>query len=184
MERIVGSQAHLSDLINGAIEALVAAQYELPALSTLRRLAGGVHAQATHVWFMAVSARLDEAIRKRLDDLLTVPEDAQESSFATLRKPTKRISRDHLDALLQQLKSLTRLSLPQDLLADVPPARINTWAEEARRGPTVRSIRKRMPSPISYSRTPSSHKRSSTRLGSFSSSSERAIHSHSAMPNI
>ena len=37
IERIVGGRAHLSDLINGAIEALIAAHYELPALSTLRR---------------------------------------------------------------------------------------------------------------------------------------------------
>jgi uncharacterized protein DUF4158 len=49
IERIVGGRAHLSDLINGAIEALIAAHYELPALSTLRRLASGVHAQATAV---------------------------------------------------------------------------------------------------------------------------------------
>lgn len=47
MERIVGGRTQVSDLINGAIEVLVTANYELPALSTLRWLAGRVHKRAT-----------------------------------------------------------------------------------------------------------------------------------------
>jgi hypothetical protein len=133
IERIVGGRAHLSDLINGAIEALIAAHYELPALSTLRRLASGVQSQATQDWFTAVSGRLDDNLQRRLDYLLTVPRDAHESEFATLCKPTKRVSRNHLDELLKQLQSLGQISLPNDLLADVPPARIDAWADEARR---------------------------------------------------
>jgi hypothetical protein len=133
IERIVAGRAHLSDLINGAIEALIAAHYELPALSTLRRLAAGVHAQATQDWFTAVSGRLNDNLQQRRDCLLTVPKDAQESEFATLCKPTRRVSRSHLDELLKQLQSLSQISLPNHLLADVRPARIDAWADEARR---------------------------------------------------
>jgi len=133
MERIVSGRAHFSDLINGAIDALVAENYELPALSTLRRLAGRVHAHATNAWFMAVSGRLTNGTRKRLEALLAVPENAAESAFATLCKPTKRASRDHLDTLLEQLGWLTRLTLPEGLLVDIPPGKIDAWAEEARR---------------------------------------------------
>ena len=92
-----------------------------------------VHAQATQDCLAAVDGRLDADLQQRLDGLLTVPKDAQESEFATLCKPTKRVSGSHLDDLLKQLQSLVQLSLPQDLLADVPPARIDAWAEEARR---------------------------------------------------
>jgi len=144
IERIVAGRAHLSDLINGAIEALIAARYELPALSTLRRLAGGVHAQATQDCFAAVDRRLDTDLQQRLDGLLTVPKDAQESEFAALCKATKRVSRSHLEELLKQLQSLGKLSLPQDLLADVPPAKIDAWAEEARR-PTATELREYTP---------------------------------------
>ena len=133
IERIVAGRAHLSDLVNGAIEALIAARYELPALSTLRRLAGGVHARATLDCFAAVDRRLDADIQQRLDGLLIVSKDAQASEFAALCKPTKRVSRSHLDELLKQLQSLGQLSLPPDLLDDVPPAKIDAWAEEARR---------------------------------------------------
>lgn len=61
------------------------------------------------------------------------PCDGQASEFAALCKPTKRVSRSHLDELLKQLQSLGQLSLPHDLLDDVPPAKIDAWAEESRR---------------------------------------------------
>lgn len=72
IDRIVAGRADLSDLINGAIEALIAAHYELPALSTLRRLADGVHARATLDCFAAVDRRLDVDLQQRLDGLLIV----------------------------------------------------------------------------------------------------------------
>ena len=129
----IAKRTGLAGLTLATYPKRTAAHYELPALSTLRRLAGGVHAQATQDCLAAVDGRLDADLQQRLDGLLTVPKDAQESEFATLCKPTKRVSGSHLDDLLKQLQSLVQLSLPQDLLADVPPARIDAWAEEARR---------------------------------------------------
>lgn len=133
MERIVGGRTHLSDLINGAIEALVAAHYELPALSTLRRLAGTVNARATEAWLVTVTRRMSAATRARLEALLVVPEGATESAFSKLCRSTKRASRDHLDELLEQLGWLHELALPVQILADLPAPRIEAWAEEARR---------------------------------------------------
>ena len=68
MERIVAGRTHLSDLINGAIEALVAASYELPTLSTLRRLAGNVHARVTDAWLALIGTRLSPVTRRQLGD--------------------------------------------------------------------------------------------------------------------
>jgi len=133
MQRIVGGRAHLSDLINGAIEALIGARFELPALSTLRRLAGHVHANATNAWLTKVNERLTELMRAGLEKLLAVPEGATESPFAQLCRPTKRASRDHLDEAIEQLNRVFELALPQDILAGVPVTRVEAWAEEARR---------------------------------------------------
>jgi TnpA family transposase len=133
MERIVAGRTHLSDLINGAIDALVAENVELPALTTLRRLAGNVHALAEAAWLDALNARLSPAILSRLDALLVVPEGATESAFSKLCKSTKRVSRDHLDELLEQLAWLNEIAMPDGVLVDTPPARIDAWAEEARR---------------------------------------------------
>ena len=133
MQRIVGGRAHFSDLLNGAIETLIGAHYELPALSTLRRLAGHVHATATNAWLTQVDERLTDSMRTGLEKLLAVPEGATESAFAQLCRPTKRASRDHLDEAIEQLNWLIELALPQDILAGVPVTRIEAWAEEARR---------------------------------------------------
>ncbi len=133
MQRIVGGRAHFSDLINGAIEALIGAHYELPALSTVRRLAGHVHAAATKAWLTQVDERLTDSMRAGLEKLLVVPEGATESAFAQLCRSVKRASRDHLDEAIEQLNWLIELALPQDVLTGVPVTRIEAWAEEARR---------------------------------------------------
>src|ERR1039457_221566 len=133
MQRIGGGRAPFSDLINGAIETLICAHYELPALSTLRRLAGHVHANATNAWLTRVDERLTDSMRAGLENLLAVPEGATESAFAQLCRPAKRASRDHLDEAIEQLNWLFELALPQDALTGVPVTRIEAWAEEARR---------------------------------------------------
>ena len=97
MERIVAGRAHLSDLINGAIEALIAEHFALPALSALRRLAGGVHARATSAWLTGITARMPESAGERLDALLLVASGETESAFAKLCRPAKRASRGALD---------------------------------------------------------------------------------------
>ena len=127
------ARTHLSDLINGAIEALVAASYELPALSTLRRLAGNVHARVTDAWLALIGARLSPVTRRQLEALLSVADEATGSAFSKLCKSTQRASRNHLDDLLGQLGWLNELALPAGVLADIPVTRIDAWAEEARR---------------------------------------------------
>jgi hypothetical protein len=133
MQRLAGGRAHFSDLINGAIEALIAARFELPALSTLRRLAGHVHANTMNAWLVKVSERLTDPMRAGLEKLLVVPEGATKSAFAELCRPAKRPSRDHLDEAIEQVNRVINVALPKDVLAEVPVSRIEAWAEEARR---------------------------------------------------
>ena len=127
------TRAHLSDLINGAIEALIADHFALPALSALRRLAGAVHARATSLWLTGITARMPESASEQLDALLLVASGETESAFAKLFRPTRRASKDHLDQRLEHVGWLNTLSLPERMLADLPPNRIDAWAEEARR---------------------------------------------------
>ena len=50
-----------------------------------------------------------------------------------LCRPPKRASRDGLNEVLEQLKWLNTLALPENLLAVLPPNRIEAWVKEARR---------------------------------------------------
>jgi hypothetical protein len=93
MQRIVRGRAHFSDLINGAIEALIGAHYELPALSTPRRLAGHMHATATNARLTRVDERLTYSMRAGLEKLLAVPEGAAESAFSHLPSCQTRVAR-------------------------------------------------------------------------------------------
>ena len=47
MEKTTATRSNLTDLINATIEALIQSRIELPALSTLRRMAGSRQEQAT-----------------------------------------------------------------------------------------------------------------------------------------
>ncbi|MEO7205524.1 MAG: hypothetical protein ABI145_01770 [Steroidobacteraceae bacterium] len=75
---------------------------------------------------------MPESAGQRLEDLLTVPPEATESAFAKLCRPPKRASRNSLVEVLEHLGWLDTLALPEGLLVDLPPNRIDAWAEEAR----------------------------------------------------
>lgn len=85
-ERIVGGRAHLHDLINGAIEALVAGNFALPASSALRRLAGRMHTRvqaccvdpADHLKAILDDQFLDPVWRR-----LRVPNEARQDEVGT-----------------------------------------------------------------------------------------------------
>ena len=54
MEELARVRTSPADLTNAAIECLVSARIELPALSTLRRLAGNVNEQVQNEQFARV----------------------------------------------------------------------------------------------------------------------------------
>ena len=59
-----------ADLINVAIEELVKESYELPAFSTLDRLAGNIRSITNHRLFQQVASKLTLAEQTFLDELL------------------------------------------------------------------------------------------------------------------
>jgi TnpA family transposase len=133
MEQIAASRTQPADLINGAIEVLIREHFELPALSTLRRMAGIVQQRTNDGLFDVVANHLTAAHRDTLDVLLEVPKDAKESPFAKLCRPPGRATAKNLKALAGYLDWLENLAIPQVALADIMPVKIGQWADEARR---------------------------------------------------
>ena len=60
MEQFASARTHPADLINGAIETLVREHFELPALSTLRRIAGTVQQRIHDQLFEQVAKSLTQ----------------------------------------------------------------------------------------------------------------------------
>lgn len=133
MEQLASARTQPADLINGAIETLVRECFELPALSTLRRVASTIQQRTNDGLFDTVTRPLTSTQRAALDDLLDVPKDEKESPFAKLCRPPGRATAKNLKALAEQLDWLETLAPPQAALADITPVKIEHWADEARR---------------------------------------------------
>ena len=97
------------DLVNAIIDELLRCRYELPAYSTLATVADDVASAGETQLIARIEARLTEAHRTRLDRLLTTELDRRRSAFDRLKRSPKRPSRDHLDALIEQLTWLDSL---------------------------------------------------------------------------
>ncbi len=121
------------DLINAAIEVLIRQRFELPALSTLRRIAGNIMQTESDRVFATVASRLSVADAKRLDRLLEVPAGANDSTFADLCRSPGRPTRKNLRSLIDHVSWLATFLDPEPLLKDVSPVKIIQWAEEAKR---------------------------------------------------
>lgn len=92
---------HSADLINVAIEALIKERYELPAFSTLDRLAGNIRSIINIRLFHRVSDGLTPTEQAYLDELLSPGAVDSQATLNLLKSPAKSASLSHL----QQLQS-------------------------------------------------------------------------------
>lgn len=91
-----------ADLVNVAIEELVKERFELPAFSTLDRLARGVRHATNARLFSRVDGDLSEAGRSKLDALLAADAGGR-SDLNVLKAPPPSASRKNLMELQQSL---------------------------------------------------------------------------------
>ncbi len=124
----------VADLINVAIEVLIKENYELPAYSTLERLAGNVRATGHNEIFQAVDSRLTVELRASLRELLTPARGRGDKTTAwtRLKELPKRATLGHLRDLETHLDWLLSLGEVEKPLTGVSPAKIKDFAAEAR----------------------------------------------------
>ncbi|MGH2722397.1 MAG: DUF4158 domain-containing protein, partial [Actinomycetota bacterium] len=121
-----------ADLINVALEELILQRMELPAFSTLDRLARGMRAAVNGRLFRAVEAGLSGADRQRLDALLETDPATRRSPLDRLKALPRAPSLSHLRELLGQLGWLLSLGDVGGLLAGIPNAKVKHFAAQAR----------------------------------------------------
>ncbi len=133
MTTLASTCSNPADLVNGAIDAILRQRFELPALSTLRRMAGHFLQQNSDYLFEKVSLQLSPAEAHQLDQLLDVAEGANESLFtATCRSPG-RPTRKNLRTLIDRVHRFDDIPDPKPLLTSVPENKIAQWADEVKR---------------------------------------------------
>jgi hypothetical protein len=133
MTTIAEARIDPADLINAAIDALVRGRFELPTLDALRRLAATVHSKTNTAQWHRISTQVSERQRSALDALLVVDLNTQHSPFAELCRAPGRASRKNLNALIDRYQWLQTSPDPTAAFTSVADAKVQQWANEARR---------------------------------------------------
>ena len=137
LARRVISEAALSkdnpaDLINVALEQLVAQRFELPGYSTLDELATTVRREVNDGIYAAVQARISESDRMVLTGLLRVDPVTRRSLFDELKRTAAAATVSRFREHLAHLTWLDGLGVTDEWVAAVPPAKVSHFAAVAR----------------------------------------------------
>lgn len=126
-----------ADLINVAIEELVRLRFELPGFTTLDRLVAHVRSQVNLSLFAQVTARLTSQERADLQALLDTKLAPRRTPFQAIKDPPPSATLKHLKEWqtklnwLLSLVSLGDVDRLDQLLTDLPPAKLKHFAAEA-----------------------------------------------------
>ncbi|ETT84591.1 MULTISPECIES: Tn3 family transposase [Bacillus] len=122
-----------ADLINVAIAELIKERCELPAFSTLDRLARRVRTVVNYRFFNTILNRLSTEERGKLDQLLNTSMQLQKSDYNYLKDLPKSPSISHMKDLQSRLSWLTTfIPIIDQLLEGVPNSKIKHFAAEAK----------------------------------------------------
>ena len=119
IEAAVGVMDHPTDLINVAVETLVKEGYELPAFSTLERLAKHLRAINHTELYRQVSSQLNQEERDYLDGLIARPDTEVKALLNRLKAAPKSEKLTHLVQLQQTFDELMSFGDAERLLKDV-----------------------------------------------------------------
>ena len=119
MRKTAQARTDPADIINSAIDALIRHGFELPALDTLRRLAGTAHRKVNAAQWSEVCDCLPFEQRVALETLLVVDPKTQKSPFANLCAAPGRASRRNLNALIDRYQWLQQLPDPTTALQSI-----------------------------------------------------------------
>ena len=133
----------LADIINGMIEALVHQRFELPAFSTLERIAFTARRFVNQRYQQTIADRLGKAGRARLDALFLRPLDASQSLWDRGKREPKSPTVKHMQEFLAHLQWLRTWDVPSSVFAELPAVKLQQFAAEARALPAYEMRRLR-----------------------------------------
>ncbi len=122
----------LPDIINMAIEELIRQRYELPAFSTLLKIARTTRNALNRDYQTRVYDSLDMVSRQRLLSILNRPEAECRSLWDQVKREPKRSTVHQMKDFLDHLHWLRQQNVPLDAFAGIPEAKIRHFAAEAR----------------------------------------------------
>ena len=122
----------LPDLINMAIEELIRQRFELPAFSTLLRIARTTRNTVNRRYQLRVCELLDVDARQRLLAILSRPAGEPRSLWDQVKREPKRSTVPQFKDFLDHLHWLQQQNVAASAFAEIPEAKIRQFAAEAR----------------------------------------------------
>ena len=98
------------DIVNVMLEELVHHRFELPAFSTLERLAIAAREQVHDAHYRQIADALTPAMRTLIDDLLLTPPGSHHSGWHALKREPKRPTNKEVRRYLQHIQRLRTLA--------------------------------------------------------------------------
>lgn len=131
VRRCAQTMSDPADLISAAVEALVKANVELPAFSTLDRLVGNLRQEVHETLYQRITGALSHEQRQTLDALLDVPEGERLNGFSRLKQSPGPPTLKHLRAWTERLAKLDGILDPRPFLNEIPHTKVRQFAAEA-----------------------------------------------------
>jgi len=120
------------DLINVAIEQLIYNRCELPAYSSLNRIAVNIRAAVNQALYTSISSRLSSQDMTVLDQLPQLRDEASQTDFIVLKSVPGKPLLTEMRRLENRLRWLEGLLDTDNLLKGISLARIQNFSDEAR----------------------------------------------------
>ncbi len=122
---------YVSDIINVMLEELIHMRTELPAYSTLVRIAQHAQLECDTRNFSSITDGLSAGAKKKIDEMLKRAPDASDSTWSVLKREPKKPTNKEVRSYLQHVKFLQGLAeeLPKP---DIAPAKLRQYRNLAR----------------------------------------------------
>lgn len=115
-----------------AIEELVKERYELPAFSTINRLAANIRSIANTRLFQRVGAGLSQTEQGYLDGLLLRESQQSVATLKLLKSPPKSATLSHRQELLAKFDQLMSFGDAERLLSGIAKSKVKSFAAQAK----------------------------------------------------
>lgn len=122
---------NLPDIINGVIEELIYQRYELPAFSTLCKIAGNCRITANNNVFKTIGDQISEDLKKSLEELTKITAN-NKSGYNTIKLLPKRPTINNLSDFIAQHSWVLSFGTFDSYLSTITKSKITEIVKEAK----------------------------------------------------
>ena len=131
IEKTAYTMSDPADLINVAIEALLQYRYELPAFSTLDRLAGHIRQQVHERLYQQITSGLSDEQSRIIEGLLHLRDGEKLTDFSRIKQAPGKATLKQMNLWSSRLDWLCSIIEPETFIDNIAHTKIRQFAAEA-----------------------------------------------------